>query len=109
MYCEFLKNENGSTIKNAAIIRWGDCKQFYTLQSYNNIIAEYNSDMKLLTIDPRAFTISPTTGKILNAFLRQYLYFTADEINAIKQTTKKEYYILNSNSLTLTIRRGKIQ
>lgn len=109
MYCEFLKNENGSTIKNAAIIRWGDCNQFYSLQSYNDIIAEYNSDMKLLTIDLRAFTTSPTTEKTLNIFFRHYLHFTADKINAIKQTTKKEYYILNSNGLTLTIRRGKIQ
>ena len=36
MYCEFLKNENGSIIKNAAIMCWGDCNQFYTLQSYND-------------------------------------------------------------------------
>ena len=109
MYCDFLKNENGNTIKNAAIIRWGDCKQFYTLQSYNDIIAEYNSDMKLLTIDPRAFTTSPTTEKTLNIFFRRYLHFTAEEINAIKQTAKKEYYILNSNGIILTIRRGEIQ
>lgn len=109
MYCDFLKNDNGNTLKNCAVIRWGDCNQFYTLQSYNDIIAEYNSDMKLLTIDPYACTTSPTTGKILNAFLRHYLHFTADKINAIKQTTKKEYYILNSNGLTLTIRREKIQ
>lgn len=109
MYCEFLKNENGNTLKNSAIIRWGDCNQFYTLQSYNDIIAEYNADMKRLTVAPRAFTMSPTTEKILNAFLRQYLHFTADKINVIKQTTKKEYYILNSNGLALTIRRGKIQ
>lgn len=109
MYCKFLKNENGNTLKNAVVVRWGDCNQFYTLQSYNDIIAEYNADMKQLTIAPRAFTISPTTEKILNTFLRHYLHFTADKINAIKQTTKKEYYILNSSGLTLTIRRGKIQ
>lgn len=109
MYCEFLKNENGNTLKNAAIMRWGDCNQFYTLQSYNDLIAEYNADMKQLTIAPRAFTTTRTTEKILNAFLRQYLHFTADKINAIKQTTKKKYYILNSNGLTLTIRRGEIQ
>lgn len=109
MYCEFLKNESGNTIKNAAVVRWGDCGQFYTLQLYNDIIAEYDADLKQLTIDPRAFTISPTTEKTLNIFFRQYLHFTAEEINAIKQTTKKEYYILNSNGLTLTIRRGKIQ
>lgn len=109
MYCEFLKNENGSTIKNAVIIRWGDCNQFYTLQSYNDLIAEYNADLKQLTIDPRALTTSPTTEKTLVLFLKQYLHFTAEKINAIKQTTKKEYYILNSNGLTLTIRRGKIQ
>lgn len=109
MHCDFLKNENGNTIKNAVVIRWGDCNQFYTLQSYNDIIAEYNADMKQLTITPRAFTTSPTTGKILNVFLRHYLHFTADKINAIKQTTKKEYYILNSNGLTVTIRRGEIQ
>lgn len=109
MYCVFLKKENGSTIKNAAIIRWGDSKQFYTLQSYNDIIAEYNSDMKLLTIDPRAFTTSPTTEKTLVLFLKKCLHFDNEKINFIKEEKKKKYYIVNSNGLTLTIRRRKIQ
>lgn len=109
MYCEFLKNENGSTIKNAAVIRWGDCNQFYTFQSYNDIIAEYNADMKLLTIDPRAFTISPTTEKTLVLFLKKYLYFDNEKINFIKEGKKKKYYIVNCDGLTITIRRGKIQ
>lgn len=108
MYCEFLKNENGNTIKNAAIMRWGDCNQFYTLQSYNDIIAEYNVDMKQLTIDPRAFTISPTTKKTLILFLKKYLHFDAEQINFILYGRQKRYYIVNSNDLTITIERGKI-
>ncbi len=109
MYCEFLKNENGSIIKNAAIMRWGDCNQFYTLQSYNDLIAEYNADMKQLTITPRAFTISPTTQKTLILFLKQYLHFDAEQINFIVYGTQKKYYIVNSKGLTITIERGKIQ
>lgn len=109
MHCDFFKNVNGSTIKNAAIIRWGDCNQFYTLQSYNDIIAEYNADMKLLTIDPRAFTTSPTTEKTLVLFLKKYLYFDNEKINFIKEEKKKEYYIVNCDGLTITIRREKIQ
>lgn len=109
MYCEFLKNENGSTIKNAAIMRWGDCNQFYTLQSYNDLIAEYNADMKQLTIAPQAFTTSPTTEKTLVLFLKKYLHFDNEKINFIKEEKRKEYYIINSNGLTLTIRREKIQ
>lgn len=108
MYCEFLKNENGNTLKNCAIIRWGDCNQFYTLQSYNDIIAEYNSDMKLLTIDPHAFTISLATEKTLVLFLKKYLHFDNEKINFIKEEKKKEYYIINSNGLTITIKRRKI-
>ena len=108
MHCDFLKNENGSTIKNAVIIRWGDCNQFYTLQSYNDIIAEYNSDMKLLTIDTHAFTFSPTTEKTLVLFLKQYLHFDNEKINFIKEEKKKQYYIINSNDLTLTVERRKI-
>ena len=91
MYCEFLKNENGSIIKNAAIMRWGDCNQFYTLQSYNDLIAEYNADMKQLTITPRAFTVSPTTEKTLVLFLKKYLHFDNEKINFIKEGKKKEY------------------
>lgn len=109
MYCEFLKNENGNALKNCAIIRWGDCNQFYTLQSYNDLIAEYNADMKQLTIAPRAFTISPTTGKMFMLFLKQYLHFDNEKINFIREEKRKVYYILNSNGLTVTIRRGKIQ
>lgn len=109
MHCDFFKNVNGSTIKNVAIIRWGDCNQFYTLQSYNDIIAEYNADMKLLTIDPRAFTTSPTTEKTLVLFLKKYLYFDNEKINFIKEEKKKEYYIVNCDGLTITIRREKIQ
>lgn len=109
MYCEFLKNVNSSTIKNAAIIRWGDCNQFYTLQSYNEIIAEYNSDMKLLTIDPRAFTFSPTTTRTLVLFLKKYLHFDEEQINFILYGTQKKYYIVNCDGLTITIRREKIQ
>lgn len=109
MYCDFLKNENGNMIKNAAVIRWGDCKQFYTLQSYNNIIAEYNSDMKLLTIDRQAFTTSPTTEKTLILFLKKYLRFDEEQINFIVYETQKKYYIVNCDGLTITIRRGKIQ
>lgn len=108
MYCEFLKNENGNTLKNCAIIRWGDCNQFYTLQLYNDIIAEYNADMKQLTILPRAFTISRTTEKTLVLFLKKYLHFDNEKINFIKEEKKKEYYIINSNSLTVTIERRKI-
>jgi hypothetical protein len=108
MYCEFLKNENGSTIKNAVVIRWGDCKQFYTLQSYNDIIAEYNADMKLIGIDPCAFAISPTTEKTLVLFLKQYLHFDNEKINFIKEEKKQEYHIINSNGLTLTVKREKI-
>lgn len=108
MHCDFLKNENGSTIKNAVIIRWGDCKQLYTLQLYNDIIAEYNADMKLLTIDPRAFIISPTTEKTLVLFLKKYLHFDNGKINFIKEEKKKEYYIVNSNGLTVTIERKRI-
>ena len=109
MYCESLKNDNRNTLKNCAIIRWGDCNQFYTLQSYNDIIAEYNADMKQVTIAPRAFTISPTTEKTLVLFLKKYLHFDNEKINFIKEGKKKEYYIINSNGLTVTIRRGKIQ
>lgn len=109
MYCEFLKNVNGSTIKNAAIIHWGDCNQFYTLQSYNDIIAEYNADMKLLTIDPHAFTTSPTTKKTLVLFLKKYLRFDAEQINFILYRTQKKYYIVNCDGLTITIRREKTQ
>lgn len=109
MYCEFLKNENGSTLKNCAVVRWGDCNQFYTLQSYNDVIAEYNSDMKLLTIDPRAFTISPTTEKTLVLFLKQYLHFDAEQINFIIYGKQKKYYFVNSDGLTVTIVKGKIQ
>lgn len=109
MYCEFLKNVNGSTIKNAAIIRWGDCNQFYTLQSYNDIIAEYNADIKILTIDPQAFTTSPTTKKMLTLFLKKYLFFDADQINFIIYGRQKKYYIANSDGLTITIRKEKIQ
>lgn len=108
MHCDFLKNENSSTIKNAVIIRWGDCNQFYTLQSYNNIIAEYNADMKTLTIAPRAFTTSPTTEKTLILFLKQYLHFDNEKINFIKEGKSKEYYIINSDGLTITIERGKV-
>lgn len=109
MHCDFLKNENGNTIKNAVIMRWSDCKQFYTLQSYNDIIAEYNADMKLLTIDPRAFTISPTTEKTLVLFLKKYLRFDEEQINFILYGTQKKYYIVNCDGLTITIRREKIQ
>lgn len=108
MYCKFLKNENGNTIKNAAIIRWGDCKQFYTLQSYNNIIAEYNADMKSLTIAPHAFTTSPTTEKTLVLFLKKYLHFDNEKINFIKEEKKMEYYIIDSYGLTITIKRRRI-
>lgn len=108
MYCEFLKNENGSTIKKTVIMRWGDCKQFYTLQSYSDIIAEYNADMKSLTIDPRAFAISRTTEKTLVLFLKKYLHFDNEKINFIKDGKSKEYYIVNSNGLTITIKRRKI-
>lgn len=108
MYSEFLKNENNNTVKNAVVMRWGDCNQFYTLQSYNDIISEYNSDMKLLTIDPRAFIISPTTEKTLVLFLKKYLHFDNEKINFIKEEKKKKYYIVNSNGLTITIEKGKI-
>lgn len=108
MYCEFLKNENGSTLKNCAVIRWGDCNQFYTLQSCNDLIAEYNADMKQLTIDPRAFTTSPTTEKTLVLFLKKYLHFDNEKINLIKEEKKEKYYIINSNGLTVTIERRKI-
>ena len=108
MYCEFLKNENGNTTKNAVVMRWGDCNQFYTLQSYNDIIAEYNADMKQLTIAPRAFAISPTTKKTLVLFLKQYLRFDDEQINFILYGKQKRYYIVNSNNLTITIERGKI-
>lgn len=109
MHCDFLKNKNDSTIKNAVIIRWGDCNQFYTLQSYSNIIAEYNADMKLLTIDPCAFTTSPTTEKTLVLFLKKYLCFDEEQINFIMHGTQKKYYIVNCDGLTITIRREKIQ
>lgn len=89
-------------------MRWGDCNQFYTLQSYNDLIAEYNSDMKLLTIDPRAFAFSPTTEKTLVLFLTQYLHFDNEKINFIKEEKRKEFYIINSNGLTLTVEREKI-
>ena len=89
-------------------MRWGDCNQFYTLQSYNDLIAEYNADMKQLTIAPRAFTISPTTEKTLVLFLKKYLHFDNEKINFIKEEKKKEYYIINSNNLTVTIERRKI-
>lgn len=108
MHCDFLKNENGSTIKNAVVIRWGDCTQFYTLQSYNNIIAEYNADMKTLIIDPRAFTISRTTKKTLVLFLKKYLHFDDEKINSIKEGKKEEFYIIDSSGLTLTIKRRRI-
>ena len=109
MYCEFLKNENGNTIKNAVVMRWGDCNQFYTLQSYNDIVAEYNADMKQLTIATRAFTTSPTTRKTLAFFLKKYLHFDSEQINFIIYGTQKRYYIVNSNGITVTIRREKIQ
>ena len=109
MYCDFLKNDNGNTLKNCAIIRWGDCSQFYTLQSYNDLIVEYNTDMKQLTIAPQAFTTSHTTEKTLVLFLKKYLHFDNEKINFIKEEKRKVYYILNSNGLTVTIRRGKIQ
>lgn len=109
MYCDFLKNENETTIKNTAVIRWGDCNQFYTLQSYKDIIAEYNADMKTLTIAPQTFTISPTTKKTLTLFLKKYLHFDAEQINFIVYGTQKKYYIVNSDGLTVTIERGKIQ
>lgn len=109
MYCEFIKNENGNTIKNAVIMRWGDCGQFYTLQSYNDIIVEYNADMKQLTIVPQAFTTSPTTQKTLILFLKKYLHFDAEQINFIVYGTQKKYYTVNCDGLTITIRREKIQ
>lgn len=109
MYCDFLKNETGSTIKNAAVIRWGDCRQFYTLQSYNDIIAEYNADIKQLTIAPQAFATSPTTKKTLVLFLKKYLHFDAEQIDFIIYGRQKKYYIVNSDGLTITIRREKIQ
>lgn len=109
MYCEFLKNESGNTIKNAAVMRWGDCNQFYTLQSYNDIIAEYNADMKQLAIAPQAFTTSPTTKKTLILFLKKYLCFDNEKISFIRNEKKKKYYIVNSDGLTITIRREKIQ
>ncbi len=108
MYCEFLKNENGNTIKNAVVMRWGNCNQFYTLQSYNDIITEYNADMKQLTIVPRAFTTSPTTKKTLILFLKKYLHFDDEQINFILYGKQKRYYIVNSSGLTITIERGKI-
>lgn len=108
MHCDFLKNENSNTIKNAAVIRWGDCNQFYTLQSYNDIIAEYNADMKLLTIDPRAFAISFTTEKMLVLFLKKYLHFENEKINFIKEEKRKKYYIIKSNGITVTIERRQI-
>lgn len=108
MYCEFLKKENGNTLKNCVVMRWGDCNQFYTLQSYNDIIAEYNADMKQLTIAPRAFTISPTTGKMLALFLKKYLHFDNEKINFIKEEKRKKYYIINSNGLIITIEKRKI-
>ena len=109
MYCEFLKNESGNTIKNAAVMRWGDCNQFYTLQSYNDIIAEYNADMKQLAIAQQAFTTSPTTKKTLVLFLKKYLCFDAEQINFIIYGRQKKYYIVNSDGITVTIRREKIQ
>lgn len=109
MYCEFLKNENGSTLKNCVVMRWGDCNQFYTLQSYNDLIAEYNADMKQLTIAPRVFTTSPTTKKTLTLFLKKYLCFDEEQINFIVYGTQKKYYIVNCDGLTITIRREKIQ
>lgn len=108
MYCDFLKNETGSTIKNAAVIRWGDCGQFYTLQSYNDIIAEYNADIKTLTVAPQAFTTSPTTKKTLTLFLKKYLCFDDEQINFIIYGRQKKYYIVNSDGLIVTIERGKI-
>lgn len=109
MKCDFLKNKNGNTIKNAVVMRWGDCGQFYTLQSYNDIIAEYNADMKQLTIAPQAFTTSPTTEKTLILFLKKYLHFDAEQIDFIIYGRQKKYYIVNSDGLTITIRREKIQ
>ena len=109
MYCDFLKNENGNTIKNAAIMRWGDCNQFYTLQSYNDIIAEYNADMKQLTIVPRALATSATTKKTLILFLKKYLRFDDEQINFILYGQQKKYYIVNSDGLTVTIVKGEIQ
>ena len=109
MYCDFLKNENGNAIKNATIIRWGDCGQFYTLQSYNDIITEYNADMKTLTIAPQAFATSPTTKKTLILFLKKYLHFDAEQIDFIICGRQKKYYIVNCDGLTITIRREKIQ
>lgn len=109
MYCDFLKNENENTIKNAVVMRWGDCGQFYTLQSYNDIIAEYNADMKQLTISPHAFTTSPTTKKTVALFLKKYLHFDAEQIDFIIYGRQKKYYIVNSDGLTITIRREKIQ
>lgn len=109
MYCDFLKNENGNTLKNAVVMQWGDCKQFYTLQSYNDIITEYNADMKTLTIAPQAFTTSPTTKKTLILFLKKYLHFDAEQIDFIICGRQKKYYIVNPDGLTITIRREKIQ
>ena len=108
MYCEFLKNENDSTLKNCAVVRWGDCNQFYTLQSYNDLIAEYNADLKQLTIAPRAFTTSPTTEKTLVLFIKKYLHFDNEKINFIKEEKRKEYYIIKSNGTTITVKRKKI-
>lgn len=109
MYCDFLKNASGNTIKNAVVMRWGDCGQFYTLQSYNDIIAEYNADIKQLTIAQQAFTTSPTTKKTLVLFLKKYLHFDAEQIDFIIYGRQKKYYIVNSDGLTITIRREKIQ
>ncbi len=109
MYCDFLKNASGNTIKNAVVMRWGDCGQFYTLQSYNDIIAEYNADMKMVTISSHAFKTSLTTRKTLALFLKKYLHFDLAQINFIVYGTQKKYYIVNCDGLTITIRREKIQ
>lgn len=85
MYCEFIKNSSGNVVKNQVIIFGGDCNQFVVFQSYDNIICEYDKDMKILTLDNNAFDYSKTTSKYLNLFLQDYVGLNVDQIEKIKK------------------------
>lgn len=85
MYCEFIKNSSGNVVKNQVVIFGGDCHQFIVFQSYNNIICEYDKDMKILTLDNNAFSYSKTTSKYLNLFLQDYAGLNVDQIKKIKK------------------------
>ena len=57
-----------------------DSKTQVVFQSYNSIIARYDKQTKILTLDPYYYDYSVTTKKYLNQFVNQYTPIMSSDI-----------------------------